>query len=150
MVDYNFKYLYLTGSSLCKLSNSNAFSSTPIGGYSASAGTYGSIYVPASLLTSYQTATNWAYFSSRFVAYDGGANIITFTIEGTEYQAEEGMTWAEWVESEYNTGDAEITSYGSIRMAYETGEICSVRDEYYTRVIEASETIIEGYNYGLE
>lgn len=64
---YNLKSLYLTGSSLCNLSNSNAFSSTPIGGYSASAGTYGSIYVPASLLTSYQTATNWTYFSSRFV-----------------------------------------------------------------------------------
>lgn len=66
---YNLTSLYLTGSSLCNLSNSNAFTSTPIGGYSASAGTYGSIYVPASLLTSYQTATNWAYFSSRFVAY---------------------------------------------------------------------------------
>ena len=59
--------LYLTGSSLCTLSNSNAFYSTPIGGYSTSTGTYGSIYVPASLLTSYQTATNWTYFSSRFV-----------------------------------------------------------------------------------
>ena len=65
---YNLKSLYLTGSSLCKLSNSNAFSSTPIGGYSASAGTYGSIYVPSSLLASYKTATNWTYFSSRFVA----------------------------------------------------------------------------------
>ena len=59
--------LYITNSSLCTLSNSNAFTSTPIGGYSTSAGTYGSIYVPASLLTSYKTATNWAYFSSRFV-----------------------------------------------------------------------------------
>lgn len=64
---YKLKSLYLTGSSLCNLSNSNAFYSTPIGGYSKSAGTYGSIYVPASLLTSYQTATNWTYFSSRFV-----------------------------------------------------------------------------------
>ena len=64
---YNLKSLYLLGSSVCKLSNSNAFTSTPIGGYSKSAGTYGSIYVPASLLTSYQTATNWTYFSSRFV-----------------------------------------------------------------------------------
>ena len=64
---YNLKSLYLTGSSLCKLSNSNAFTSTPIGGYSTSAGTYGSIYVPASLLNSYKTATNWTYFSSRFV-----------------------------------------------------------------------------------
>ena len=64
---YNLKSLYLTGSSLCKLSHSNAFSSTPIGGYSTSAGTYGSIYVPVSLLTSYKKATNWIYFSSRFV-----------------------------------------------------------------------------------
>ena len=64
---YNLKSLYLTGSSVCKLSASNAFSSTPIGGYSASARTYGSIYVPTSLLTSYKTATNWTYFSSRFV-----------------------------------------------------------------------------------
>ena len=64
---YNLKSLYLTGSSVCALTISGAFSSTPIGGYSTSAGTYGSIYVPTSLLTSYQTATNWAYFSSRFV-----------------------------------------------------------------------------------
>ena len=64
---YNLKSLYLIGSSLCKLSNSNAFSSTPIGGYSTSAKTYGSIYVPASLLASYKAATNWTYFSSRFV-----------------------------------------------------------------------------------
>ena len=63
----NLISLYLAGSSICKLSNSNAFMYTPIYGYSASAGTYGSIYVPASLLTSYKTATNWTYFSSRFV-----------------------------------------------------------------------------------
>lgn len=29
---------------------------------------------------------------------------ITFTIGGTTYYAEEGMTWGEWVDSEYNTG----------------------------------------------
>lgn len=64
---YNLTKLYLMNSSVCILSVSNAFTSTPIGGYSTSAGTYGSIYVPASLLTAYQTATNWTYFSSRFV-----------------------------------------------------------------------------------
>lgn len=64
---YNLKSLYLTGSYLCALKNSNAFTSTPIGGYSASAGTYGSIYVPASMLASYKTATNWTYFSNRMV-----------------------------------------------------------------------------------
>lgn len=29
--------------------------------------------------------------------------LITFTIDGTSYQAEEGMTWKEWANSEYNT-----------------------------------------------
>ena len=29
--------------------------------------------------------------------------IITFTIDGIEYNGEEGMTWAQWVESDYNT-----------------------------------------------
>lgn len=33
-----------------------------------------------------------------------GKRVITFTIEGTTYYAEDGMTWGEWVESEYNTG----------------------------------------------
>lgn len=64
---FNLKSLYLTGSVLCTLANSNAFASTPIGGYSASAKAYGSIYVPASMLASYQAATNWTYFSSRMV-----------------------------------------------------------------------------------
>ena len=31
------------------------------------------------------------------------ATLITFTIDGTEYKAEEGWTWGDWVESEYNT-----------------------------------------------
>lgn len=31
-----------------------------------------------------------------------GVNIITFTIDGAEYQAEAGMTWGEFIESDYN------------------------------------------------
>lgn len=64
---FNLKSLYLMGSTLCKLSNSNAFTSTPIGGYSTSAGTYGTIYIPASMLASYKAATNWTYFSNRMI-----------------------------------------------------------------------------------
>ena len=29
--------------------------------------------------------------------------MISFTIAGTSYQAEEGMTWGEWIASSYNT-----------------------------------------------
>ena len=30
--------------------------------------------------------------------------IISFTINNISYQAEDGMTWAEWADSEYDTG----------------------------------------------
>lgn len=35
--------------------------------------------------------------------------LIPFTIDGTEYQAEEGMTWGEWVSSSYNTSNYYIS-----------------------------------------
>ena len=59
--------LYLLNNALCTLSNSNAFNGTPIYNYSNADGLYGSIFVRTSLLSNYQTATNWTYFSSRFV-----------------------------------------------------------------------------------
>jgi predicted RNA-binding protein with PUA-like domain len=74
--DYAFDYcsrlsqLYLTAPSVCKLSKSNAFSSTPYAGYSTYFSGTPYIYVPASLLTSYQTATNWTYFSKYFSAFE--------------------------------------------------------------------------------
>jgi hypothetical protein len=33
-------------------------------------------------------------------------NLIAFTVDGSEYQAEEGMTWEEFINSEYNTINA--------------------------------------------
>ena len=65
---YHLTDLHLQGSYLYSLSHSNAFTSTPIAEYSASAGKFGSIYVPASLYDQYISATNWTYFSSRFVS----------------------------------------------------------------------------------
>jgi len=60
--------LYILLSSVCVLAKSNAFNSTPIAGYTTNTeGVYGSIYVPASLLSDYKAANNWSYFSSRFV-----------------------------------------------------------------------------------
>ena len=37
--------------------------------------------------------------------------LITFTIDGVEYQAEEGMTWREWCESEYCENKFNITAH---------------------------------------
>lgn len=60
--------IYLMNSSLAALRGSNAFSYTPIAGYTATAGEYGRIHVPASLYDQYIVASNWSYFSSRFVS----------------------------------------------------------------------------------
>lgn len=66
---YDLLSLYLLGSSVPTLADKSAFYSTPIAGYTTpTGGVYGSIYVPASLYSSYITATNWATYSSRFVS----------------------------------------------------------------------------------
>ena len=61
--------LTLTSTGVANLGNSNAFTSTPIAGYSDVVGQYGSIYVPASLLANYKASTNWTYFSARMVGF---------------------------------------------------------------------------------
>lgn len=62
------------------------------------------IYVPYQSLDAYKTATNWSKYADDIVGYDfeNDKVIITFTVNGTEYQAEEGMTWEEWCNSGYN------------------------------------------------
>lgn len=68
---YNFISLYLlkaNWSSTIPSLKASAFLSTPIGGYSTSAGRYGNIYVPSYTYSYYISATNWALVSSRIVS----------------------------------------------------------------------------------
>lgn len=58
--------LYILGSYVASLQQTNAFSSTAIS-QSSYLGHYGSIFVPVSRLAWYQSSTNWVTFSSRFV-----------------------------------------------------------------------------------
>ena len=148
---YNLSSLTLGASSVCTLSNSGVFLSTPYAGYSASFSGTPYIYVPYSLVESYQTATNWAYFSSYFSAIDGSdsgdtsdsgdnVNLITFTIEGTSYQAEDGMTWAEWCESEHNTGGYYIDEDNYV--------VCDYKFVGFDlRAIDGDDVIIGGKSY---
>ena len=68
----------------------------------------GQISANADLMSATQVA-------SMIVTVEKAAALISFTIEGTSYQAEEGMTWAEWVESPYNTNGFTKTFDGKIR-----------------------------------
>ena len=61
--------LYLLSTSVVKLANKNAFTLTPMSN-STYTGNFGSIYVPASLVNTYKTATNWATYSARIVGYE--------------------------------------------------------------------------------
>jgi hypothetical protein len=67
--------LVLRSQSVCKLSNTRAFNTTPF----ASDGTGGTAYVPQALIEQYQTATNW---STLYAA--GTCNFVA--IEGSEYE----------------------------------------------------------------
>lgn len=57
--------LYLQSSAVCTI-GTNTFNATPIAS-SSYLGHYGSVFVPSSLLASYQSATNWASISARIV-----------------------------------------------------------------------------------
>lgn len=56
--------IYLGASSVCVLGNSNALPSSTF------KSTAGSIFVPASLVDAYKSATNWTYFSNRIFSYN--------------------------------------------------------------------------------
>lgn len=59
--------VYLLSNSVCTLATM-AFNSTPISS-TRYTGEYGSIYVPASLVDAYKSATNWSVYSDRITAY---------------------------------------------------------------------------------
>ena len=63
---YNLASVYVLTSSVPTL-GINAFSYTPLS-TSTYLGTFGSIYVPSSLYTSFTTATNWSVYSARMVS----------------------------------------------------------------------------------
>ena len=62
----NLISLYFMSNSMVTLTYSDIFSNTPFIN-SALTGSYGSIYVPTSLLTTYQTNSIWSWWSSRIV-----------------------------------------------------------------------------------
>ena len=69
--------------------------------------------------------------------------LITFTIDDTEYQAEAGMTWGEWIGSEYNYNNDDITIDNGVPKNI-------VGDRIYDETkswVSADDEIIDGKNY---
>lgn len=77
--------------------------------------------------------------------YDGSVSfLITFKIDDVEYQAEEGMTWGEWCDSEYNLDDYYISSAMGNQVCAEA--LIPVSAEGDTPVYDV-DTIIENHRY---
>ena len=65
---------------------------------SADSATSATFYVTISDTSKVGTFTDTITFTSEIVK-----KMITFSIDNVSYQAEEGMTWREWINSSYNT-----------------------------------------------
>ena len=63
---YRLSSIVLGASTVCTMLESNVFYSTPYKGNSSYFSGTPYIYVPASLIDAYKSATNWVYFSSYF------------------------------------------------------------------------------------
>lgn len=70
--------------------------------------------------------------------------MITFTVDGVECQVEDGMTWEEWVESEYNVINAVIYESGIVVPIADSP--CLICDSNYNPVSTTQEIIIN-HNY---
>lgn len=70
----------------------------------------------------------------------GGATLINFTINGTAYQAEEGMTWEQWCNSSYNTDGYYVREDGVI-----------TNNVYFVSTtaghVSSTDTIVSDYSY---
>ena len=81
--------------------------------------------------------------SDKCYVYFDKVNIITFTINGTEYNAIEGMTWEEWINSDYNVEDA----YGISGAGYVVFKVASGGFYYFDSFNKKDELIIENGKY---
>ena len=80
--------------------------------------------------------------------------MINFTIDGTPYQAEEGMTWAEWIESDYNVDDYVMTEDwdGSYIICPEGEDWVAVRDtqiDGFDGIVLSTDEIVADNTYTL-
>lgn len=67
--------------------------------------------------------------------------VIVFTVFGTEYQAEEGMTWEEFANSKYSNGEFVCAEW---EVSCNNRSVCK---QYGAVYVMPSDIIMENYNY---
>lgn len=162
---YSLVALIFRGNTVCTATSSNVlkgcyhYHGTVNSVYNPDGLKDGYIYVPRALIEDYKAATNWVTFATQFRALedytvDGTITgeldwnkvnkvVINFTIDGTSYQADEGMTWTEWCGSSYNTAGY-VASSSDQSVIAPSGN--SILDASWS-VVNKSATITNGHAY---
>ena len=86
------------------------------------------VYEKVVVTISYINNENRAEFGDIGLTYstvDSAESLISFTIDETTYYAEEGMSWEQWVESDYNTDSFSCSSGGS-SIYNSSGYVCNL------------------------
>ena len=88
-----------------------------------------------------------ANVSDKCYAYFDKISLINFTIDSVQYSAEKDMTWEEWIESKYNTGNygkyCDLTSV-TPNGGNSTRDPIAYSDDNKVKV---SDIILENYDY---
>ena len=78
---------------------------------------------------------------------ESGGNLITFTLNGIEYQAEEGMTWEEFCNSEYNINSFHVIEEGGNSQIWCDGGSHVSASSYVYDVVSKDDLIINNHIY---
>ena len=88
----------------------------------------------------------WTRYSILLGGGNSTTTLISFTIDGVAYQAEEGMTWRDWCSSEYNTdGYMADPDVGYIY----TDDLSQIVGTGATRPVDSMDEISNGMSYVL-
>ena len=99
------------------------------------------IVVPEDLFLQWINATNWVTYKDYITTPNNG-----FATLGGQYIANEGMTWGEWVNSNYSEGKFEIQGGNTV---WEIGgyQVTEVTDDGQYIGVSADDKIIKGAAY---
>lgn len=89
-------------------------------------------------------------FTIAVVSAPSAPATISFTIDGVAYEADVGMTWAQWVLSDYNNGGFALDSYGGPMVwSGHNAVCCPGAADAWTDYIDSATEIKSGLAYTL-
>lgn len=122
---------YNSSTHIVNLENSNAFSSTPIDGYTGSTSSYGKIYVNDMDYSAYISSTNWTYYSSHI--FPVGANLYSTSA----VYLSSNLSIPSYMESFSTSSFSFANSIGSV--------FNSFKISYYSQVYYDNYLVYDGY-----